>query len=65
VATKSLIILRSVDKEAIKEGIEKNTNAIRKQLTRAYSISKNNFIKPAYTLLKSILVILFLLLIST
>jgi hypothetical protein len=38
---------------------------MRKQLTRAYSISRNNFIKPAYTLLKSILVIVFLLLIST
>jgi hypothetical protein len=55
---------RGVDKEAIK-GIQENTNVMRKQLTRAYSISRNNFIKPAYTLLKSILVIVFLLLIST
>lgn len=55
---------RGVDKEAIK-GVQENTNAMRKQLTRAYSISRNNFIKPAYTLLKSILVIVFLLLIST
>ena len=55
---------RGVDKEAIK-GIQENTNAMRKQLTRAYSISRNNFIKPAYTLLKSILVIVFLLLITT
>ncbi len=31
-------------------------------LTRAYSISRNNFIKPAYTLLKSILTIVFILL---
>jgi len=51
---------RGVDKEAIK-GIQENTNAMRKQLTRAYSISRNNFIKPAYPLLKSILIILFLL----
>jgi hypothetical protein len=55
---------RGVDKEAIK-GVQENINAMRKQLTRAYSISRNNFIKPAYTLLKSILVIVFLLLIST
>jgi hypothetical protein len=47
---------RGVDKEAIK-GIQENTNAMRKQLTRAYSISRNNFIKPAYILLKSILFI--------
>ena len=52
---------RGVDKEAIK-GIQENTNAMRKQLTRAYSISRNNFIKPAYILLKSILIIVFLLL---
>lgn len=44
---------RGVNKEAIK-GIQENTNAMRKQLTRAYSISRNNFIKPAYTLLQSI-----------
>ena len=37
---------RGVDKEAIK-GIQENTNVMRKQLTRAYSISRNNFIKPA------------------
>ncbi len=55
---------RGVDKEAVK-GIQENTNAMRKQLTRAYSISRNNFIKPAYTLLKSILVIVFLLLLTT
>ena len=55
---------RGVDKEAIK-GIQENTNAMRKQLTRAYSISRNNFIKPAYTLLKSILCIVFMLLLIT
>lgn len=55
---------RGVDKEAIK-GIQENTNAMRKQLTRAYSISRNNFIKPAYTLLKSILFIIMTLLLVT
>ena len=55
---------RGVDKEAIK-GIQENTNAMRKQLTRAYTISRNNFVKPAYTLLKSILVIVSSLLLIT
>ncbi|HEY6141952.1 MAG TPA: hypothetical protein VIV55_00805 [Flavobacterium sp.] len=55
---------RGVDKEAIK-GIQENTNAMRKQLTRAYSISRNNFIAPAYTLLRSILVIVMSLLLIT
>lgn len=55
---------RGVDKEAIK-GIQENTNAMRKQLTRAYSISRNNFIRPAYTLLKSILFIVISLLLIT
>jgi hypothetical protein len=55
---------RGVDKEAIK-GIQENTNAMRKQLTRAYSISRNKFIKPAYILLKSILVIVISLLLVT
>ena len=55
---------RGVDKEAIK-GIQENTNAMRKQLTRAYSISRNNFIKPAYTLLQSILFIVMALLLIT
>lgn len=55
---------RGVDKEAIK-GIQENTNALRKQLTRAYSISRNNFIEPAYTLLKSILIIIMSLLLVT
>jgi hypothetical protein len=55
---------RGVDKEAIK-GIQENTNAMRKQLTRAYTISRNNFIKPAYTLLQSILVIVMALLLIT
>ncbi len=55
---------RGVDKEAIK-GIQENTNAMRKQLTRAYSISRNNFIQPAYTLLQSILFIIMTLLLIT
>lgn len=55
---------RGVDKEAIK-GIQENTNAMRKQLTRAYSISRNNFVKPAYTLLQSILFIVMTLLLIT
>ncbi len=55
---------RGVDKEAIK-GIQENTNAMRKQLTRAYSISRNKFIKPAYILLKSILFIVTTLLLVT
>lgn len=55
---------RGVDKEAIK-GIQENTNAMRKQLTRAYSISRNNFIKPAYTLLRSIVIIVMILLLVT
>lgn len=55
---------RGVDKEAIK-GIQENTNAMRKQLTRAYSISRNNFIKPAYMLLQSILFIVISLLLVT
>ncbi len=49
---------RGVDKEAVK-GIQENTNGLRKQLTRAYGISRNNFIKPAYILLKCILIIVF------
>ncbi len=52
---------RGVDKEAIK-GIQENTNAMRKQLTRAYTISRNNFVKPAYVLLQSILFIVMALL---
>ena len=52
---------RGVDKEAVKV-VQENTNALRKQLTRAYSISRNNFIIPDYTLLKSIIIIIFILL---
>ncbi|MNQ43212.1 hypothetical protein D3C85_569330 [compost metagenome] len=55
---------RGVDKEAIK-GIQKNTNEMRKQLTLGYSISRNNFIKPAYTLLQSILFLVMSLLLIT
>ena len=40
---------RGVDKEAIK-GIQENTNAMLKQLTRAYTISRNKSIKSAYIL---------------
>ena len=38
---------------------------MRKQLTRAYTISRNNFIKPAYILLRSILIIVMSLLLIT
>jgi hypothetical protein len=55
---------RGVDKEAIK-GIQENTNAMRKQLTRAYTISRTTFVGPAYTLVKSILVLTVLLLLLT
>lgn len=55
---------RGADKEAIK-GIQENTNAMRKQLTRAYTIARNNFVAPAYTLLKSILTVISLLLLIT
>jgi len=55
---------RGVDKEAIK-GIQENTNAMRKQITRAYSISRNIFVAPAYTLLKGILAVISTLLIIT
>lgn len=55
---------RGADKEAIK-GIQENTNAMRKQLTRAYTISRNSFIKPAYVLLQSILFIVATLLLIT
>ncbi|MFM1770509.1 MAG: hypothetical protein RJA22_3038 [Verrucomicrobiota bacterium] len=50
------------DKEAVK-GIQENTNALRRQLTRAYSISRTHFLVPASVLLRGMLlpVILFLL----
>ncbi|MET0760051.1 MAG: hypothetical protein ABWZ56_06500 [Flavobacterium sp.] len=47
----------SCDKEAIK-GIHENTNALRKQLTRTYTIARTNFIRSAYVLQKSILIII-------
>jgi predicted membrane chloride channel (bestrophin family) len=42
------------DKDAVK-GVQENVNGLRKQLTRAYTISRTDFIKPAYILLKSLL----------
>jgi hypothetical protein len=50
------------DKESIK-GIQENTNALRRQLTRAYSISRTHFLVPASVLLRGMLlpVVLFLL----
>lgn len=52
---------QGVDKEAIK-GIQENTNAMRKQITRAYTISRTSFIAPAYTLLRGLLIFTILLL---
>ncbi|RTY91307.1 hypothetical protein [Flavobacterium sp. GT3R68] len=52
----------SCDKEAIK-GIQENTNALRKQLTRTYTIARTNFIRSAYILQQSILFIIILLVI--
>ncbi len=43
------------DKEAVK-GIQENTNVMRKQLTRAYIISRTDFLAPAYALMYSIVV---------
>lgn len=42
------------DKEAIK-GIQENTNALRKLNTRAYTISRTDFVKSAYILQRSII----------
>jgi hypothetical protein len=55
---------RGVDKEAIK-GIQENTNAMRKQISRAYAISKTSFVSSAYTLLRSILFFVLTLLLIT
>lgn len=55
---------RGADKEAVK-GIQENTNVMRKQITRAYSISRNIFVAPAYMLLKAILVVISVLLLIT
>lgn len=49
------------EKEAIK-GLQDNLNQLRKNLTRAYTISRTNFIAPAYVLLKSIVALVVLLL---
>ncbi len=50
------------DKEAIK-GIQENTNALRKLNTRAYTISRTDFVKSAYILQISILSLILPLLI--
>ncbi|MFM7053292.1 MAG: hypothetical protein ACKOX7_00975, partial [Bacteroidota bacterium] len=55
---------RGVDKEAIK-GIQENTNAMRKQISRAYAISKTKFISSAYVLLNAILTFVLVLLLIT
>jgi hypothetical protein len=55
---------RGADKEAIK-GIQENTNAMRKQISRAYAISKTSFVSAAYVLLRSIVFFVILLLLVT
>ena len=55
---------RGVDKEAVK-GVQENTSAMRKQLTRAYIIARTSFFRPAYTLLKGILFLIVMLLFLT
>lgn len=55
---------RGVDKEAIK-GVQENTNAMRKQLTRAYTIARTSFVAPAYTLLRGLLFFIVVLLLIT
>jgi hypothetical protein len=55
---------RGVDKEAIK-GIQENTNAMRKQISRAYAISRTSFLSSAYVLLNAILTFVLALLLIT
>lgn len=55
---------RGVDKEAVK-GIQENTNAMRKQVSRAYAISKTTFLSSAYVLLLGILSFVVILLLIT
>jgi hypothetical protein len=55
---------RGVDKEAIK-GVQENTNALRKQISRAYAISKTNFLSIAYILLMGIVAFMIILLLVT
>lgn len=50
----------NVEKDVIK-GIQENTIAMRKQLTRAYTITRNDLLAPSKTLLKAILSIIFIL----
>ncbi len=52
------------DKEAVK-GIQENTNALRRQLTRAYYISRTHFLVPASVLLRGMLVPVLLFLLIT
>jgi hypothetical protein len=54
--------IHGADKEAIK-GIQENTNALRKINTRAYTITRTEFVKAAYILQKSILFLIIPLLI--
>ena len=51
---------KNVDKDVVK-GIQENTNALRKQLTRTYTISKNDLLAPSKTLLKGIISVIFVL----
>lgn len=50
------------DKDCIK-GIQDQANQLRKQVTRAYTIARTDFVAPAYTLQKSILLLILILLI--
>jgi hypothetical protein len=54
--------VHAADKEAIK-GIQENTNGLRKVLTRAYTITRTEFVKAAYILQKSILFLIIPLLV--
>lgn len=49
-------VKNSFDKESVK-GIQENTNVLRKQLTRTYTITRTDFVNSAYILLKCILFI--------
>jgi hypothetical protein len=51
-----LLYTNNADKESIKGTIE-NSNQLRRVLNRTYSISRTQFLLPAYTLQKSIIII--------
>ena len=51
---------KNFDKDVVK-GIQENTNALRKQITRTYTISKNDLLAPSKTLLKGIISVIFVL----